>query len=29
VQSVPPEYTQSLLDWLDERLQTPGEGLMR
>jgi hypothetical protein len=25
--SVPPEYTQSLLDWLDERLQTPGGGL--
>jgi hypothetical protein len=25
--SVPPEYTQSLLDWLDERLQTPGKGL--
>jgi cell division protein FtsL len=23
----PPEYTQSLLDWLDERLQTPGRGL--
>ena len=22
----PPEYTQSLLDWLDERLQTPGRG---
>jgi hypothetical protein len=25
--SVPPEYTQSLLDWLDEQLQTPGRGL--
>ena len=25
--NVPPEYTQSLLDWLDERLQTPGGGL--
>lgn len=25
--STPPEYTQSLLDWLDERLQTPGRGL--
>ena len=25
--SMPPEYTQSLLDWLDERLQTPGKGL--
>ena len=25
--SIPPEYTQSLLDWLDERLQTPGRGL--
>lgn len=24
--SVPPEYTQSLLDWLDESLQTPGRG---
>ena len=24
---IPPEYTQSLLDWLDERLQTPGRGL--
>jgi cell division protein FtsL len=23
----PPEYTQSLLDWLDERLQTPGRGI--
>lgn len=23
----PPEYTQSLLDWLDERLQAPGRGL--
>ncbi|MGB7873625.1 MAG: hypothetical protein WBL25_04520 [Anaerolineales bacterium] len=25
--NVPPEYTQSLLDWLDESLQTPGKGL--
>jgi cell division protein FtsL len=25
--SAPPEYTQSLLDWLDERLQAPGRGL--
>jgi hypothetical protein len=25
--STPPEYTQSLLDWLDERLQTPTRGL--
>ena len=25
--SIPPEYTQSLLDWLDERLQTTGGGL--
>jgi len=25
--SIPPEYTQSLLDWLDESLQTPGRGL--
>jgi len=25
--SIPPEYSQSLLDWLDERLQTPGRGL--
>jgi len=25
--SNPPEYTQSLLDWLDERLQTPGRGI--
>jgi cell division protein FtsL len=25
--SIPPEYTQSLLDWLDERLQTPSRGL--
>ena len=25
--SVPQEYTQSLLDWLDERLQTPSRGL--
>jgi len=25
--STPPEYTQSLLDWLDETLQTPGRGL--
>jgi len=25
--NVPPEYTQSLLDWLDETLQTPGRGL--
>lgn len=24
--NIPPEYTQSLLDWLDERLQTPGGG---
>ena len=24
---IPPEYTQSLLGWLDERLQTPGRGL--
>ena len=24
--SNPPEYTQSLLDWLDERLQAPGRG---
>jgi cell division protein FtsL len=24
---IPPEYTQSLLDWLDERLQSPGRGL--
>jgi len=24
---MPTEYTQSLLDWLDERLQTPGRGL--
>lgn len=24
---IPPEYTQSLLDWLDETLQTPGRGL--
>jgi cell division protein FtsL len=24
---ISPEYTQSLLDWLDERLQTPGRGL--
>ena len=24
--SIPSEYTQSLLDWLDERLQTPGGG---
>ena len=23
---IPPEYTQSLLDWLDERLQSPGRG---
>ena len=23
----PPEYTQSILDWLDERLQAPGRGL--
>lgn len=27
--SVPPEYTQSLLDWLDERLQAPSRGLNR
>ena len=27
--SNPPEYTQSILDWLDERLQTPGKGLIR
>jgi len=26
-QSMPVEYTQSLLDWLDECLQTPGRGL--
>lgn len=25
--SISPEYTLSLLDWLDERLQTPGGGL--
>ena len=25
--NVPPEYTQSLLDWLDETLQKPGRGL--
>jgi hypothetical protein len=25
--SIPPEYSQSLLDWLDEQLQTPGRGL--
>jgi len=25
--SISPEYTQSLLDWLDERLQTPTRGL--
>ena len=25
--SIPPEYTQSLLDWLDERLQSSGGGL--
>ena len=25
--NAPPEYTQSLLDWLDERLQAPGRGL--
>jgi hypothetical protein len=25
--NIPPEYTQSLLDWLDEQLQTPGRGL--
>ncbi len=25
--STPPEYTQSLLEWLDERLQAPGRGL--
>ena len=25
--SVPPEYTQSLLDWLDERFQAPGRGI--
>jgi hypothetical protein len=25
--NVPPEYTQSLLDWLEETLQTPGRGL--
>jgi len=23
---IPPEYTQSILDWLDERLQSPGRG---
>jgi hypothetical protein len=27
--STPPEYTQSLLDWLDDRLQTTGRGLIR
>ena len=27
VPSMPEDYTQSLLDWLDERLQTPGRGL--
>ena len=25
--NVPPEYTQSLLDWFDETLQKPGRGL--
>jgi len=25
--STPPEYTQSILDWLDERLQAPSRGL--
>ena len=25
----PPEYTRSLLDWLDELLQTPGRGRIR
>lgn len=25
--NIPPEYTQSLLDWLDERLQTQGGGI--
>jgi hypothetical protein len=25
--STPPEYTQSLLDWLNERLQSPVGGL--
>lgn len=25
--SAPPEYTQSLLDWFDERLQAPGRGI--
>ena len=25
--SIPPQYTQSLLDWLDESLQSPGRGL--
>jgi cell division protein FtsL len=25
--STPPEYTQSLLEWLDELLQTPGRGI--
>lgn len=29
VPSVPPEYTQSLLDWLDKRLQAPSRGLNR
>jgi hypothetical protein len=24
---IPPEYTQTILDWLDESLQTPGRGL--
>ncbi len=24
---IPPQYTQSLLDWLDEQLQAPGRGL--
>lgn len=27
--NIPPEYTQSLLDWLDERLQMPNRGLVR
>jgi cell division protein FtsL len=27
--NMPPEYTQSLLDWLDESLQTPGRGIIR
>jgi cell division protein FtsL len=27
--STPPEYSQSILDWLYDRLQTPGRGLIR